>query len=196
MSEQPPALSVDVIDAFAAELDARASWGEPPCLYTIRMRGGRCHLDPASVPDSWWTAAPLWEVLARVAEAAAGALGVPGTRTRPDNFGAAVRFEGYSAPCDPLDPVRSRHVDDAAASREAPPGGGLVGVRVLAGADRNGFTYYSRQVRGQSATRSFIARPAVGRRPSGAVTAAICQVTAAVTGIPQPGQEPRTELGN
>lgn len=196
MSEQPAALSVDVMGAFAAELGARVSWGEPPCLYTIRMRSGRCHLDRASVPGSWWEDAPLWEVLTRIAETAAGALGIPGIGPRPDNFGIAVRFEGYSAPCDPIDPVLSRHVDAAAASRESRPGRELVAVRVLAGTDRNGVAYYSRQVRGQPTMRSSVSLPAGGRGLSGAVTTAIRQITAAVTGTPPPGQEHRTELGN
>lgn len=186
-------LVAQVSGAFAAELSARASWGEPPCVYTIRVRSGLCELAPVAVPPSWWAGGPLPEVLAMVAQTAADIMGVPGIRPRPDSYGAAVRFEGLAVHGESLDAEQFRNPDDDAMARTAGLGRDLVPVRVLVGADRAGVAYFARQLRGQREVRSAITLPAGDLGRSSVITAAVRELTAAVTGVPQPRPAPRAE---
>lgn len=185
-----PAWTAEVTNALSSTLGARTAWGEGPCLYTIRPSGGRCLLDPTAVPPSWWERGPLPEVLARITQAAADLVAVPGIQRRADSYGIAVRFEGHCVPRDPLERARFGEAEAAAAARA--PGRGLAAARYLIGVDRAGVTYLSRQQEGWRTIRStVIAYP----EQDGPVTAAVRRLTEVVSGIAVPAGERSAEPG-
>ena len=194
MSSQSAA-AVDILYAFAAELGSRSAWGDGPCLYTIRMRRGQCLLDPVPVPPLWWASGSPAEVLNNIAGTAADVRAIPGIRMRPDLYGAAFRCETRDLPRDAFcpGPPYQAGADPAAHQIRALPG--RIEIRVLAGADRTGTTYESRQQRGQPHVFSTVFPPGRGRGLTGAVPDALRRLTTALTGVPllqqaDPGPEP------
>ena len=195
MSSQSAA-AVDILYAFAAELGSRTAWGDGPCLYTIRMSRGQCVLDPVPVPPLWWVSGSPAEVLNNIAGTAADVRGIPGIRMRPDLYGVAFRSETRDLPWDASGPGPRDQAEADAAARQIRARRGRIEIRVLAGADRTGTTYESRQQRGQPHVFSTVFTPGRGRGLTGAVPDALRRLTTALTGVPLLQQaDPGPEAG-
>ena len=195
MSSQSAA-AVDILYAFAAELGSRTAWGDGPCLYTIRMSRGQCLLDPVPVPSLWWASGSSAEVLNNIAGTAADVRGIPGIRMRPDLYGVAFRFETRDLPWDAFGPTPRDQAEADAAAHQIRARPARIEIRVLAGADRTGTTYESRQQRGQPHVFSTVFPPGRGRGLTGAVPDALRRLTTALTGVPLLQQaDPGPEAG-
>ena len=177
--------------ALAAELGDRTAWGDPPCLYTIHVRGSLCRLRPVPVPlASWPAGAP--DILAaigcttRIAARLAGALSLPGL------YGTALRFEGQALDTPDLGAgLRGQARAGTRAHRIHAPG--REEFRILLAADRTGTTYAARQQRGDERVYSRIVPPSPQLRPDGALPAALRRLTMALAGARSPStpQSPR-----
>jgi hypothetical protein len=151
------------------------------------MSQGRCRLTAAPVPLDWWASADPAEVLDAVAGLAAGVRGMPGIGMRPDLYGVALRFEGWDLPWADLGPEGHRQAAADLAARRVHARPDRIEVRVLAGVDRTGTAYESRQQRGRPEIHQAVFPPGLG--PEGAVPDALRRVTAALTGVRLPQQE-------
>ena len=179
--------------ALAAELGGPTAWGDPPCLYTIHVRGSLCLLRPVPVSLAAWPAgAP--DILAaigcttRIAARRAGALSLPGL------YGTALRFEGQALDTPDLGAgLRGQARAGTRAHRIHAPG--REEFRILLAADRAGNTYAARQLRGDERVYSRIFPPSPQFRPDGALPAALRRLTMALAGAPLPQHAPEPDAG-
>jgi len=174
---------------IAAELAARPSWDEPPGLYLIGARDGRCELLPFAVPLAAWSRMPVHGVIAAVA--AFTATRSAGSGPDPAVLGTAARFEAWDLPWPFLKgPALTQARLDLAAGRVRARTDRIEARYILATA-RDGTAWQGRQYRVQ-ASPSVSTYPPGTPPPGDPISSALRLFTraAAAPGIDGPAPSP------
>lgn len=174
-----------VCDALAAEISNRTEWDEPPAVFAVYHRGGRCHLGRLAIPDAIWATGPPAGVLGALADAAYTEAFMLQLLAPGELHGAAFFTEIWMA--------SARGADEAAGLTErAKAAGGVsklpdrVEARSIWAVDRAGITYSAFQTRGSDEVQRSVWYPKAGQPFTGRVPDALDKLVTAFLGVTLP----------